>query len=415
MATIKPFRAIRPLPEYAAAVAALPYDVLSREEAELEIQNKPYSFLRIDKSEATLERQIDHYADEVYERALNNYQEFLKKNILSQDRQASFYLYQLTMNGHRQTGLVCAAAVDDYEKNIIKKHENTRADKEADRIRHVDTLNANTGPIFLIYRQRERIHQLIDQILAEQPESSFTADDGVLHQIWKISDKELNHSLEQAFAEVESLYIADGHHRCASAAAVAKKRRQQFPNYSGQEAFNYFLAVLFPDNELQIMDYNRLVKDLNGLSEAEFLEILGETFLVEKSDESAVKPARKAEFSMYLNHNWYCLKLKQGLLQQADPIKSLDVSILQDYLLQPILGIKDPRTDQRIDFVGGIRGLAELERRVDSSEMAVAFAMYPTALEELFAVADQGLLMPPKSTWFEPKLRSGLFIHSLAD
>ena len=319
------------------------------------------------------------------------------------------------MDERNQTGLVCCASVDEYLNNNIKKHEKTREDKEIDRIKHVDSLNANTGPIFLAYRQKEKIAELTASIKEQSPEINFIADDGIKHAVWIIEDEDMIEALISEFSELEALYIADGHHRCASAVRVAQMRREEFPDYNGDEEFNYFLSVLFPDEELKIYDYNRLIKDLNGLTEKELLEKINEKFEIRKLGKEIYKPQVKAEFAMYLSGDWYQIKAKKDSYDSDDIIASLDVSILQNNLLNPILGIEDPRTDNRIDFVGGIRGLGELKRRVDNGEMQIAFALYPTSISELFAVADANLLMPPKSTWFEPKLRSGLFIHSLSD
>lgn len=414
MAIIRAFKAIRPLPECAAEVASLPYDVMNRAEAFQKVQGKPYSFLRIDRPETTLDQDIDLYDDRVYEQAAINMDKLVESGMVVQDPTSCLYIYELTMAGRSQTGIVCCASIDDYLEDRIKKHEKTRADKEADRIKHVDILDANTGPIFLAYKQQDKINQLIDQFKKKIPETEFTADDGITHRIWVIDDHNTITQLTSDFAEINSLYIADGHHRCASAVNVGQMRREANPEYTGEEEFNYFLAVVFPDQELKIFDYNRVIKDLNNLSEQEFLEVIQDKFEIELVGKKAYKPLAKSEFGMYFNSDWYKLSAKQGTYDAKDPVESLDVSILQNNLLKPVLGIEDPRTDQRIDFVGGIRGLEELERRVDSQEMKLAFAMYPTSIEELFAVADANQLMPPKSTWFEPKLRSGLFIHKLS-
>ncbi|NLZ70938.1 MAG: DUF1015 domain-containing protein [Clostridiaceae bacterium] len=415
MAIIRPFKAIRPQAKYASEVAALPYDVMNREEAFQEIQDKPYSFLRIDRAETTLSPNISTYDDRVYQKARENLETLIQDKIYLQDPKPSLYLYQLTMDERNQTGLVCCASVDEYLNNNIKKHEKTREDKEIDRIKHVDSLNANTGPIFLAYRQKEKIAELTASIKEQSPEINFIADDGIKHAVWIIEDEDMIEALISEFSELEALYIADGHHRCASAVRVAQMRREEFPDYNGDEEFNYFLSVLFPDEELKIYDYNRLIKDLNGLTEKELLEKINEKFEIRKLGKEIYKPQVKAEFAMYLSGDWYQIKAKKDSYDSDDIIASLDVSILQNNLLNPILGIEDPRTDNRIDFVGGIRGLGELKRRVDNGEMQIAFALYPTSISELFAVADANLLMPPKSTWFEPKLRSGLFIHSLSD
>ncbi|NLJ71178.1 MAG: DUF1015 domain-containing protein [Clostridiaceae bacterium] len=414
MAKIRAFRAIRPVAKYASEVAALPYDVMNSEEARTEIQGKPNSFMRIDRPETTLDKNIDIYDERVYQQAVINMNSLIERGIMQQDSTANLYLYELTMNDRSQTGVVCCASVDEYLNETIKKHEKTRADKLADRIKHVDVLDANTGPIFLAYKKQEKINAIVTTYKQNQAEYDFTASDGVTHRIWVIDDSAIIQKLIDAFAEIDVLYIADGHHRCASGVEVAKKRRVENPDYSGDEEFNYFLAVVFSDHELKIMDYNRLVKDLNGLSEDEFFEKIKEKFNVENVGNKIYHPQTKAEFGMYYQSKWYKLTAKPGTFDPKDPVNSLDVAIMQNNLLHPILGIEDPRTDQRIDFVGGIRGLTELERRVDSGEMKVAFSMYPTSISELFDVADANELMPPKSTWFEPKLRSGLFIHKLS-
>lgn len=413
MALIKPFRAIRPRRELAAEVAALPYDVVSRAESKEIIKQNPNSFLSIDRPDAMLDDSIDIHDEKVYQKAYETYQNFLNEKILVQDNQENYYLYALTMNGRTQTGLVCCASVDDYLNGIVKKHENTRKDKEEDRIRHVEILDANTGPIFLANKSKPEITQLIAKIKQEEPEIEFLSEDGIKHQIWSISNQETMQRITTLYQEIPALYIADGHHRCASAVAVAEMRRKANPDIEKAAEANYFLAVIFDQNELEIMDYNRVVKDLNKHSKTEFLELIKEHFTVKLIGEEFAKPEGKANFSMYLDSEWYTLTAKTSMINSENVIANLDVSILQDYVLEPILQIEDPRTDTRIDFVGGIRGYKELEKRVDSGEMAVAFALYPTSMDELFAVADENLLMPPKSTWFEPKLRSGLFIHDL--
>lgn len=339
------------------------------------------------------------------------FREEVAKGYYVQDESRSYYVYQLIMNGRSQTGIVACASIDDYEDQVIKKHENTRAEKEVDRIRHVDTVNAQTGPIFLAYRAKEEINRIVADTIKNEPEFDFVAEDGIGHKGWRISEADTVERLEQAFLGVPVLYIADGHHRAASAVKVGLKRREEHPDYKGDEEFNYFLSVLFPDEQLMIMDYNRVVQDLNGLSEQEFLEQLKKVYTVEVLGNTARYPERKGRIHMFLSDTWYRLTAKEEILSK-DPVDGLDVSLLQTYVLSPILGIEDPKTDRRIDFVGGIRGLEELERRTHE-DMKVAFAMYPTSIGELFEVADAGRLMPPKSTWFEPKLRSGLFIHDL--
>ena len=413
MAHIKAFKAIRSQKEYAKQVAALPYDVVSRQEARLIIKKNPLSFLSVDRPEAMLADTIAFNSDEAYAKASSNYRDLLKQGVLVQDCQDSLYLYQLTREGRRQVGLVCCGSVFDYEKQVIKKHEQTRADKEVDRVRHIESLDANTGPIFLTYKSRPEIKSLIEEAQAGPAWTRFISEDGVEHAIWEIKEPGLTDNLIQAFGQVDSLYIADGHHRCAAAVKLAQKRRASNPQLTASAECNYFLSVIFADDQLEIMDYNRLVKDLAGLSRAEFLTALSSNFRVEKLESGPYKPSAKGEFAMYLDHSWYRLEALSGSGDQADPVARLDVAVLQEKLLEPILNIKDPRTDQRINFVGGIRGLEELVRQVDSGAWSLAFALYPTSIKELFDVADAGLLMPPKSTWFEPKLRSGLFIHGL--
>lgn len=413
MAQIRPFNAVRPTRELAHRVAALPYDVYNREEAKNEVEREPLSFLRIDRAETQFPDSVDAYDDCVYDKARQILEQMEEEGVYFSDSEPGYYIYRLTMGGRAQTGIVACASVDDYLNNIIKKHENTREEKEQDRIRHVDTMSAQTGPIFLAYRSRNEINDVVAKVMQEQePLYDFTAVDGVSHTVWKIEDSKQVSSVQDAFGSIDDIYIADGHHRAASAVKVGLKRRGEHPGYDGTEEFNYFLSVLFPDDQLMIMDYNRCVQDLNGLSVQEFLERIEESFQVQKLGLKAQAPQEKGQFTMYLEGEWYLLQASDRLLSIQDAVKSLDVSLLQDYLLGPVLGIQDPRTDERIDFVGGIRGLEELERRA-SEDMKVSFAMYPTSIAELFAVADAGLLMPPKSTWFEPKLRSGLFIHKI--
>lgn len=409
MAKIIPFKAIRPKKGLESKIAALPYDVYSREEAKEEIKREPLSFLRIDRAETQFDDNVNTYADCVYEKASEILWDMVREEQFITEKAPYYYIYELTMKGRSQTGIAACASVDDYMNETIKKHENTREDKELDRICHVDVCNAQTGPIFLAYRSNETINQIVDKAKKREMLYDFVADDGVRHRVWVIDEKEDMEAIEKAFASMNSIYIADGHHRCASAVKVSLKRRKANPDFTGEEEFNYFLSVLFPDDQLMIMDYNRVVKDLNGYSEAEFLEKVKENFMIEPMEKAA--PSRKGVFSMYLGNTWYRLTEKEEL-QSDDAVDGLDVSVLQNYLLQPILGIDDPKTDKRIDFVGGIRGLTELEKRV-ATDCKVAFALYPTSIEELFRVADEGRLMPPKSTWFEPKLRSGLFIHRI--
>lgn len=412
MATIRPFRAVRPVEAKAKDIAALPYDVYSREEAAAAVYGKYDSFLRVDRPESTLDHRMNMYDPFVYEKAVKNLQKLYDRKVIFQDEKPCLYLYELVMDGRSQTGLVTCTAVDEYLDGTIKKHELTREDKEQDRIRHVDALNANTGPIFLTYRAQATITELINAEKTKDPVYDFEAEDGIIHRVWVIDDAAVIGKLTDAFKKVEALYIADGHHRCASAVKVALKRRDEHPDYTGDEEFNFFLSVLFPDEQLKIMDYNRVVKDLNGMTKEAYLKALTKDFEVEEKGTDPVRPDRKGTFGMYLDNQWYLLTAREGIYNAADPVDSLDVAILQNNLLVPVLGIGDIRTDKRIDFVGGIRGLKELERRVHT-DMTVAFSMYPTAISELMAIADAGRLMPPKSTWFEPKLRSGLFIHNL--
>ena len=411
MAIVKPFQCVRPDPEYAKQVAALPYDVYSRKEACQITAANPMSFLNIDRPETQFSDDVDIYDDRVYEKAGEMLKDWIKDGTFKSDTLEAYYVYELTMDGRKQTGIVACSSIDDYVNGIIKKHENTREEKEVDRIRHVDTTNAQTGPIFLAYRSREEINEIVNSVTSTEPLYDFAAEDGISHRVWRIHDKDRVTLIQEAFCRIPSTYIADGHHRAASAVKVGLKRREENPGYTGEEPFNYFLSVLFPDDQLMILPYNRVVKDLNGLSEEEFLHKVRQSFEVHCMGSEAFAPFEKGSFGMYLNQRWYCLRAFDSL-KSADPVKGLDVSILQENLLGPVLGIGDPRIDKRIDFIGGIRGLKELEKRC-SQDMAVAFSMYPTSTPELFSVADGGLLMPPKSTWFEPKLRSGLFIHLL--
>lgn len=412
MALMKPFKAIRPTQGKESSIASLPYDVYTREEAKEAVKNAPLSFLNIDRAETQFADEVDIYDDCVYQRAKEILSEQIQNGDYIIEDTPCFYLYELIMNGRSQTGIVGCASIDDYLNDVIKKHENTRADKEIDRIRHVDTLNAQTGPIFLAYRDNDTLDEIVKRNKKNKPIYDFTSEDGIIHRVFLITETDDIKGISKAFAGMSQIYIADGHHRCASAVKVGLKRRMQNPSYSGNEEFNYFLSVSFPDNELMIMDYNRVVHDLNGLTDDAFLEKISHVADIEKKGKTPVNPQKKGQVSMYLSDEWYLLHFKENLYS-ADPVKGLDVSMLQDHILMPLLGILDPKIDKRIDFVGGIRGLTELERRVHT-DMKVAFSMYPTSIEELFAVADAGLLMPPKSTWFEPKLRSGLFLHSLA-
>lgn len=412
MAVVKPFICIRPAKEHAAEVAALPYDVYNRKEACAAVKGNPLSFLNIDRAETQFSDDVDTYADCVYEKARELLDSQIADGIYVTDAGDHYYLYEQTMDGRSQTGIVACCSIDDYVNGVIKKHENTREEKELDRIRHVDTVNAQTGPIFLAYRQNIALKEIVAEEKTKPALYDFVSDDGIRHRVWRIDGADRTDAIEAAFAAIPSTYIADGHHRAASAVKVGLKRRTKHPGYTGEEPFNYFLSVLFPDEELMILPYNRVVRDLNGMSTEQFFEKLKEKFELEEIGKEPYAPVQKGTFGMYLDGTWYALKILPQY-RSADPVKGLDVSILQDHLLAPVLGIGDPRTDKRIDFIGGIRGLKELERRV-GEDMEVAFSMYPTSIEELLSVADAGLLMPPKSTWFEPKLRSGLFIHRLS-
>lgn len=411
MAQIRPFKAYRPCKGMEERIAALPYDVYNRAEACEVVKKNPESFLAVDRAETQFGEEVDTYADCVYEKADQMLREKILEGKFVQDPTPCFYLYELTMDGHSQTGVVGCASIDDYRNNVIKKHENTRADKEEDRIRHVDTCSMQTGPIFLAYRAQEDLKEKIGELKKQAPVYDFVSEDGIGHRVWVIDNDSDVAMIEEAFGKIPAIYIADGHHRCASAVKVGLKRREQYPDYTGEEEFNYFLSVIFPDEELRILDYNRVVKDLNGMDAATFLTRIEEYFAVEKKGQSPYRPMEKGTFGMYLENEWYGLSAKDEI-KSEDAVEGLDVSLLQNDLLDPILGIMDPKTDKRIDFVGGIRGLGELERRVHT-DMKVAFSMYPTSIAELFAVADAGRLMPPKSTWFEPKLRSGLFLHEI--
>ncbi len=411
MAKIIPFRGIRPSKERAANIAALPYDVYNREEAKAIVEKNPESFLAIDRAETSFPDDVDTYDEVVYKKAHDLLWQWIAEGRFVQDEKPCYYLYELTMDGRSQTGIVACASIDDYENEVIKKHENTRAEKEADRIHHVDACNAQTGPIFLAYRAKEELKRLVDKIKGGEALYDFVADDDVRHRVFLVDREEDIKTIQNAFAAMPEIYIADGHHRAASAVCVGQRRRAANPGYTGEEEFNYFLSVLFPDDELMIMDYNRVVKDLGGRSAEEFLDEIKCRFHILRESVEPIKPEEKGQFSMFLDGIWYLCEIKAED-RVTDPVEGLDVSLLQNLLLAPVLYIKAPKTDARIDFVGGIRGLQELERRCEE-DCAVAFAMYPTSISELFAVADANRLMPPKSTWFEPKLRSGLFVHEL--
>lgn len=411
MAVIKPFKGIRPSVDMCSKIAALPYDVYNRKEAKAIVESNPDSFLAIDRAETSFPDDVDTYDSRVYDKAKEMLWDRIAKGDFVSDSKEVYYIYELTMDGRSQTGIVACASIDDYLNNVIKKHENTRADKEIDRIRHVETCEAQTGPIFLAYRSNDSINDIVNNKKNSKALYDFVSEDLIRHRVWIIDEKSDIEIIMNAFSNMNSIYIADGHHRCASACKVGIKKREANPSYDKNAEFNYFLSVLFPDDQLMIMDYNRVVKDLNGLKSDEFLTKVDEVFDKVKESNTAIKPDLKGYVSMYYDNKWTLLKFKDKYLSN-DPVKGLDVSILQDAFLNPVLGINDPKTDKRIDFVGGIRGLKELEKRC-SEDCVLAFAMYPTSIGELFSVADANLLMPPKSTWFEPKLRSGIFIHSI--
>lgn len=414
MSLVRPFKAVRPAPELADKVASLPYDVMNREEAKALARGNKYSFLHVGRAEIDLPDDVDDYAPEVYQKGKENFEKMIEDGVLIQEEKPCFYIYRQIMDGRAQTGLVATVSVDEYKTNDIKKHEFTREDKEQDRIRHFDVCDANTEPIFLTYRKEKDISKLIDDFVeSHDPVYNFTGDDGVTHILWVLDDEAIIDGLVNAFGKLDALYIADGHHRSASAAKVAERRRQQYPDAPKDAEFNFFMAVIFPDEDLYIMEINRLLHDLNGMTKDEFLDKLGKIFNVEKSDKIA-RPEKRGEYGMYLDGQWYRLEAPAELSEGKDPVERLDVSLLQNYVLEPLFGIENPRTDPRIEFPGGIRGMEELERRVDD-DCAVAFAVYPTTLADLLAIADAELIMPPKSTWFEPKLASGLFIHKLSD
>lgn len=414
MAIIKPFKGLRPPKALAANVASRPYDVLNSDEARQEALGNPYSLLRIIKPEIEFPTGTDEHDEAVYQKAVENFKLFQNEGWLVDDATEYLYVYAQTMNGRTQYGLVAAASVDDYLNGVIKKHELTRADKEEDRMKHVRNTNANVEPVFFAYPAHAEIDSLVAEIVKGEPEYQFVADEGFGHQFWVINNTETIKRIVEIFKnEIPSTYVADGHHRTAAAALVGAEKRRQNPAYNGSEEFNYFLAVHFPDNQLQIIDYNRVVKDLNGLSKEQLIEQLGADFEVSKAGTDIYKPDQLHTFSMYIDGEWYKLVAKAGRYNDNDPIGVLDVTILSNLVLDKVLGIKDLRTDKRIDFVGGIRGLGELKKRVDSGEMAVAFALYPVSMKQLIDIADTGNIMPPKTTWFEPKLRSGLVIHKL--
>ncbi|MHA2330790.1 MAG: DUF1015 domain-containing protein [Candidatus Hodarchaeales archaeon] len=414
MVVIRPFKAVRPKnQEIAEKIASFPYDVINSEEAREIAKDNPHSFLHVVKPEIDLDEffagEITLYDDKIYAKAKENFEKLQQEGWLIQDNKPCFYIYRQIMEGRNQYGIVGCVTGEDYWDNKIKKHELTRKDKETDRIRHVDTVNANAGPVFLFRSKQSEIDEIVEKVTREPPLYDFTTEDNITHTVWMITDDMLNKDIINGFTEVPHIYVADGHHRTATGAIIAKRRAEANPNHTGEEEYNFFLAVIFPAKQLRILDYNRVVKDLNGLSTEEFLGIISEKFEVKKGHEDR-KPPKKGTFGMHLDNEWYLLITKPGTYDPDDPIQSLDISILMNNLLDPVLGIGDPRTDKRIDFIGGIRGMDELERRVNI-DMRIAFSLYPISIEELMKVADAGLQMPPKVTWFEPKLRSGLLIH----
>ena len=413
MAKVKPFRGVRPPKQLVEQVASRPYDVLNSEEARAEADGNEHSLYHIIKPEIDFEPGKDEHAPEVYDKAVENFRAFQDKGWLVQDDKEHYYIYAQTMNGRTQYGIVVAANVDDYMNGVIKKHELTRRDKEEDRMKHVRCQNANIEPVFFAFPDNKELEEVITTVTAGEPEYDFTAPDGFGHHFWVIDDDALIDRVTKAFAKIPYLYIADGHHRTAAAALVGNEKARLNPNHRGDEEYNYFLAVAFPASHLKIIDYNRLVRDLNGLSPADFLEKLEKCFVVKDMGTVTYAPEKLHNFSLYLEGRWYSLTAREGTYDDNDPIGVLDVTISSDHILRDILGITDLRSDKRIDFVGGIRGLDELKRRVDSGEMAVALALFPVSMDQLINIADTGNIMPPKTTWFEPKLRSGLIIHKL--
>lgn len=413
MAKVKPFRGLRPPKQFVEHVASKPYDVLSSEEARAEAEGNEKSLYHIIKPEIDFEPGTGEHEQKVYDKAVENFQKFQREGWLVQDEKEQYYLYAQTMDGRIQYGLVVGASVDDYLTGKIKKHELTRKEKEVDRMHHIEINNANIEPVFLSFPTNEVLERVIAQTAKTQPEYDFVSEDGIGHTLWCISDDAVINEITEAFAKIPYLYIADGHHRTAAAAHVGEEKAKADPNHTGKEEYNYLLAVCFPESHLKVMDYNRVVKDLNGLTDEEFLQKVGEKFVVEDKGTEIYRPAALHNFSLYLDGKWYSLTAKEGTYDDNDPIGVLDVKISSDYILRDILNIVDLRTDKRIDFVGGIRGLGELKDRVDSGEMKMALALYPVTMRQIIDIADSGNIMPPKATWFEPKLRSGLIIHKL--
>ena len=412
MAIIKPFKAVRPANEYVKMVAELPYDVMNREEAKKLAKGNKYSYLHIDRAEIDLDDNVNEHDEKVYLKAKENLNKFIDKNIFIKDEEEAIYIYREIVNDRAQTGIVACVAIDDNLNGVVKKHENTKPDKELDRTNHIKYCNANTGTVLLTYKNKEEIEKIIDYyVYFMAPIYDFKTDDGVIHTIWRVEKERDIVDLVNEFAKIDNLYIADGHHRCAAAENIALEKRSKNPNYTGKEEFNYYTAMIAPDTDLKVMDYNRVVKDLNGFNEEEFLEKIKEKFIVRKAKKN-YKPNKKGHVGMYLDDNWYEIEFGKEYLQEGDVVDTLDISILQKHILDEILGIKNPRTDKRIDFIGGIRGSKEVERRV-KEDMKVGFLMYPTHIDELISVADENKVMPAKSTWFEPKVRCGIFLHEL--
>ncbi|MFZ3056089.1 MAG: DUF1015 family protein [Smithella sp.] len=412
MALVLPFKAVRPQQKFVSQVAALPYDVMTREEGQKAVWGNALSFMHVEKSEIDVPDNTKSNDDLIYQTAKRNFTQMVEKGVLIQDKSPCFYIYRQKMGPQVQTGIVGLMSASEYDAGKIKKHELTRKDKEEDRIRHVDTVNAQTGPVFISYRERKNLNKIVDEITAASPEYDFTAEDGVQHTVWRVDGAKQIDKIRKEFSEVESLYIADGHHRAAAAATIAGNRRSQDKSNVSVKEYESVLAVFFPHTQLKVMDYNRAVKDLNGLTPGEFIEKISACFTVSKNF-TARSPEQLHDFGMYLGDEWYKITVKKGVYNENDPVASLDAAILQDHLLFPVLGIKDPRVDDRIKFIGGIRGMDELEKLVNKDGFAVAFSLYPTSMEQIIKVADAGAIMPPKSTWFEPKLRSGIFVHKL--
>ena len=412
MALVLPFKAVRPQQKFVSQVAALPYDVMTREEAQKAVSGNALSFMHVEKSEIDVPDQTKSDDDLIYQTAKRNFVQMQEKGILLQDESPCFYIYQQQMSGRAQTGIVGLMSAVEYDAGKIKKHELTRKDKEEDRINHVSTVNAQTGPVFISYRERQSLNKIVDKIMTGTPEYDFTADDGVIHTVWIVADAKQIEEIKKEFREVDALYIADGHHRAAAATTVARVRRRQDKSAGSANEYESVLAVFFPHTQLRVMDYNRAVKDLNDLTPDKYIEKISSCFTISKNF-TARSPQQLHDFGMYLGGEWYKITIKQGMYNESDPVASLDAAILQEHLLDPVLGIKDPRVDERIKFIGGIRGMDELEKLVNKEGFAVAFSLYPTTMEQIINVADAGAIMPPKSTWFEPKLRSGIFTHKL--